>query len=139
MNPLTRQIAREVSEAAAPFGALLGPDVVVELDRRIRAGAPTWAAQLTRDDDRLAAQTVVDLMAVLGDPEPSWWRTPLGRAVAASVGTEDAEAVRASAAAAMLGISPGRVHQLADAGKLDRHPDGGIVRASVMRRLVAQG
>ena len=136
MTPLARQIAKEVGEAAAPLGALLGPDMVVELDRRIRSNAPMWAAQLTDDDDRLAAQTVIDLMAVLPDPEPQWWRTPLGRVVAASVGTEDAEAVRASVAAAMLGISPSRVHDLAGRGKLDRHPDGGIVRASVMRRLV---
>lgn len=75
---------------------------------------------------------------MLPDPEPQWWRSPLGRAVAASIGTDDAQAVGASVAAAMLGISPSRVHALAEGGKLDRHPDGGIVRASVMRRLVAQ-
>lgn len=35
----------------------------------------------------------------------------------------------------MLVVSKTRVQQLAEAGKLERHPDGGITSASVMLRL----
>lgn len=138
MMDLASQIRGELSARAAPLGALLGPELVMELDRLITERAPDLAAHLVADDDRLVAQTVIDLMCALDEPEPSWWRTPLGRVVAGSVGHESAEAVRASVAAAMLGISPGRVHQLAERGKLDRHPDGGVVRSSVMQRLAAR-
>lgn len=132
---LATQIKRELLAVAGPLGALLGPDLLIELERRVATVAPVLASQLVDGDDKLVGQTVIDIMCVLDDPEPEWWRTPLGRVVAGSVGREDAEAVRPSVAAAMLGVSPGRVHQLATEGKLDRHPDGGVVRASVMQRL----
>ena len=35
----------------------------------------------------------------------------------------------------MLGVHPGTVAQLVHRGTLDRHPDGGILRASVLQRL----
>jgi hypothetical protein len=52
-----------------------------------------------------------------------------------SGGTEDAEAVSASVAAAMLMVTRSRVYALLNEGKLDRHPDGGVVRTSVMQRI----
>lgn len=92
--------------------------------------------------DRLSAQTVIDLMCVLwphGSPEdsgcPEWWRTPLGRLCARSLGTDDAEAVSRSVAAAMLGVTAGTVQQLVHRGTLDRHPAGGVLRASVLQRI----
>jgi hypothetical protein len=48
---------------------------------------------------------------------------------------DDAEAVSASVAVAMLGAPVGASDTLHSEGKLDRHPDGGVVRASVMQRL----
>jgi len=62
----------------------------------------------------------------------------LRRLVAGSIGRDDAEAVTPSVAAAMLGVSRGRVYQLIEAGKLDRHPDGGVVRSDILLRLAAR-
>ncbi|MGQ0680641.1 MAG: hypothetical protein ACT4OM_13485 [Actinomycetota bacterium] len=88
--------------------------------------------------DEIAAETAQDVICGLwprSEPDHEWWTTPLGRACARSYGIEDAGAVSASVAASRLGVSRGRVYQLLREGKLDRHPDGGVVNASVMRRL----
>lgn len=138
MTDLERQIVDELGQVAWRLGPLVGLDLVDQLDERTRSRAPMLAAQLTGDDDRLAAETCVDLMACLwphSDPPPDWWRTPLGRALAASAGMDGSASVSMSVAAAMIGVTPGRVTQLADAGKLDRHPDGGVTRASVTARI----
>lgn len=100
-------------------------------------------AQLAQDDDdRLAAQTCIDLMVALwphASPEDvgeaAWWQTALGRLCARSLGRDDAESVSQSVAAAMLGVTRGTVAQLVARGTLDRHPDGGVLRASVLQRL----
>ena len=116
--------------------------------------APTAAAQLTEvarvivaqlaqeHDDRLAAQTCIDVMAVMwphAAPEDcgqaDWWRTPLGRLCARSLGRDDAESVSHSVAAAMLGVTRSTVSTMVRRGTLDRHPDGGVLRASVLQRI----
>lgn len=109
---------------------------------QLEATAAMLVAQLTQDDDdRLSAQTAIDVMVCLWphvDPEhvdPHWWRSPLGKLVARSMGRADAEAVSQSVAAAMLGVTRGTVAQLVARGTLDRHPDGGVLRASVLQRL----
>lgn len=81
---------------------------------------------------------MTDLAGVLWDvdPEPQWWRTPLGLAVARSVGRDDTVSVSRSVAAAMLNVHPGTVAQWAHRGKLGRHPDGGIQLASVLKFLI---
>lgn len=100
------------------------------------------AAQVAQDtDDRLAAETVRDLIWALwrdADPPAEWWRTPLGRLCARSVDYGDSDSVTRSVAAAMLGVHPGTVAQLAHRGTLDRHPDGGITRASVLLRIATR-
>ena len=64
-----------------------------------------------------------------------WWRTPLGRVCARSLGHDTADAVTHSTAAAMLGIKVGSVGPMVHRGYLDRHPDGGVTRSSVLARL----
>lgn len=122
-----------------PVRSLLGFDLADLLTERVEARAPMLAAQLAQDDDdRLAAETVIDLLPAIwgqADPDPDWWRTPLGRLCARSLGRADAEAVTHSVAAAMLGVHRGTVSQLVHRRTLDRHPDGGITRASVLMRL----
>ena len=113
-------------------------DLADEARRRLDSTVPVLAAQLVQDgDDRLSAQTVIDLAGVAWDidPAPEWWHTPLGRLVARSVGCEDSEVVSHSVAAAMLGVHRGTISQLVHRGTLDRHPDGGVARASVLARL----
>lgn len=103
-------------------------------------------AELAQEaDDRLAAEACLTVMSLLWPrcaPEdcghPDWWRTPLGQLCARSLGHHDAEAVTHSVAAAMLGIGTGQIGSLVSRGKLDRHPDGGVLRASVLRRIAGQ-
>lgn len=130
------QLADELAAAAFAWAPLIGGDAYEALANRARAVAPAVAAQLAQDtDDRLAAQTVTDVMAVLGGREPAWYAaTPLGRAVARSTGSPLGDAVSVSVAAAMLGVSRGRVYALLAEGKLDRHPDGGVSVGSVLER-----
>lgn len=137
---MQRQIADELDRAlVGPVRDLLGQDLGELLTARIDARTPAIAAALAQDtDDRLAAGTATDLLNALwpdGDPPSEWWRTPLGRLCARSVGHDDADAVTHSVAAAMLGVTRGTVAQLVHRGTLDRHPDGGITRASVLLRI----
>lgn len=140
-SDLARQIADELDRAAWPLVGLLGGDIIDVVSRRIRDRAPMLAFQLAReDDDQLAGQTAIDLLCALfpsGDPEdrdPGWWRTPLGRACGRSLGT-DGTSVSHSVAASMLGIERGSIGKMIGLGVLDRHPDGGVLRTSVLQRI----
>jgi hypothetical protein len=135
------QIAEEIDARLLwPLESLLGPgEEFTLLRQRAAVTARMMAAQLASGDDKLAGQTAIDLAAsVLPDEIPDeFWATPLGRLIAKSVGHPGAEEVSYSVAAAMLGVSKTRVQQLVSAGKLERHPDGGITSASVRLRASA--
>lgn len=139
VSDLAHQIAEELDRGLVmPVYALLGHDLGEMLRQRVRESAPRLAAQLCGDTDHEIAGTAQDLVIALWpheDPDPEWWRTPLGRRVAASYGIHDSEAVTISVASAMLGVHRSRVYQLIESGKLDHHPDGGVTRSSVMARL----
>lgn len=121
------------------LGIVTEREITTYLQDRVQSGARLWASQLLGDDDRLAAQTVIDLVGVVfPDSEPipdSWWGTPLGRATARSYGHPTADAVSFSVAGAMLGVTKATVQDLIDRRKLERHPDGGVTTASVSMRL----
>lgn len=145
---VARQLQDELDRAlVVPVGSVLGLDLADMLAERIQARSDLLAAQVCQDDDdRLAAQSVIDLMAVLWPRcspedvgEADWWRTPLGRMCARSLGRGDSDAVTYSIAAAMLGVARGTVSTLVSRGSLDRHPDGGVTRASVLLRLARLG
>ncbi|MFF2088643.1 hypothetical protein ACFVVM_33070 [Nocardia sp. NPDC058176] len=134
---LTDELDNHVVGALEAIGAL---DLAKMTRARIAEIAPRLAADLCSADDRVAAQTVIDLAGIAwpDDPDPSWWRTPLGRAVGRSVGSTYTDAVSYSVAAAMLGVATGTVKSIMsrDGGAdLDRHPDGGITKASVLARI----
>lgn len=100
------------------------------------------AAELATGNDDVAAEATTSIMLALwpsAAPEEcgnaEWWVTPLGRACARSLGNDDAEAVSYGVAASMLTVSRGSISSYVARGSLDRHPDGGVVRASVMQRL----
>ena len=125
-----------------PLSVLLDSEEEVEhLRNRVRADAQMWAAQLLGRDEELAARVAVRLVAVLysGDepfsPPERWWRTPLGAAVARSVGHTAKEHVSFGEAGAMLGITRQGVHDLIRRDKLARHPEGGVASSSVRNRL----
>lgn len=144
MSGLTGQLVEELDRTlVGPVRSLLGFDLADMLTERIRGRADMWAAILSGDDhEDEAAELVLDLMTTLwphADPEhvgrADWWRTPLGLAVGRSIGRDDAEAVTHHIAAAILGISRGAVGTMVSRGTLDRHPDGGVLRAAVLQRL----
>jgi hypothetical protein len=141
MTPLEGQILEELNRPLHALGELLGTEVVRPIRHHIEECVGEITAAL-RSDGRAARDTALGLMRVLfprdAEPPAPWWRTPLGRACAPySVGLYP-DRVRANSAAAILGIGPSRVYQLLDSGKLTRHPDGGVTRASVMRRVAHQ-
>lgn len=133
-------------QLAADFASRLAP--VLRLDPAENDRADTIAARLASlvtpalcsDDEHEVAQAVIDLASALdlGPATPaSWWASPVGRICAASLAGITPSSDRATAAqtADMLGVGLARVYQLRDAGKLDRHPDGGVTLASVYQRL----
>ncbi|WP_019901206.1 hypothetical protein [Salinispora arenicola] len=131
---ITEQIRDEVAAVALALEALIGPDCP-RVSERVQDRAPMWAAQLLDEDDRLAAQTVIDLMNVLPPPTADWWGSPLGQAVARSVGHPDADHVSYSVAGAMLGVSKQAVAKMVGTGRLSRGSDGGVTTASIQHLL----
>ncbi|MFD0558439.1 hypothetical protein FB566_3740 [Stackebrandtia endophytica] len=103
--------------------------------------AEVWSAQLLDGDQSTASATAARLVAALYpgdgpfDPPRHWWSSPLGRAIACRVGHPGAETVSSAVAAAMLGISRQGVADLIARDKLIRHPDGGVLSASIRDRL----
>lgn len=142
MDALTRQLTADLDQAlVTPIRALCGQDLADMITHRIHERAPIWAAILSGDDDHETAELVIDLMHALWgtcDPPPEWWRTPLGRACATSFGHDTSEAWSRSVAAAVLGVHPGTIAQLVHRGVLERHPDGGLTRASVLVYLLTR-
>ena len=117
-----------------------GVDPVTDkvLVSQLKSASARIAEVLVDDDgegDNERANYVVDVLNALFvgpcDPPAEWWATPLGGVCARSLGTEDATSFTHSVAAGFLGVTRSTVATLVKRGKLDRHPDGGIVPASV--------
>jgi hypothetical protein len=110
---------------------------------RLAPQARAWAETLLGGDDQAAMYTAARLVSALYpgdapfDPPAGWWGTPFGQAVLLRAGHPGATAVSMSVAASMLGITRQGVHDLANRGKLERHPPG-ITVASVRARLSAR-
>jgi hypothetical protein len=133
------QLADELdARLVGPVRSLLGVDLAEQLADRLTACAPMLAGQLTSGDDRLVAETVIDVMLALwgtDDPPRRWWRTPLGVRCAASLAGQRDGAFSRRAAADMLDVHVGTVDQLLSRGTLERHPDGGVTAGSVLARV----
>lgn len=139
VDALVQQLREEVGGITWRLMNLLGPSPdMLLLDQNVHSRAEMWAAQLRGDDENLAAQTVrdlVDLLLPLGEPTQQWWRTPLGQAVARSVGHPDADVVSYGVAAAMLGCSRQNITKLLDSGRLCKGTDGGVTTSSIRDEL----
>lgn len=131
------QIADLLTDTAQRVATLTRRPDIARVDTD--AAATLITTVLTGNDDNSRADTAADLYAIVcgahPEPPPEWWATPLGRAIATSIGRDDSDAVSAAIAGQMLGVSRTQIYRLADDGLLDRHPDGGITRTSVMSRL----
>jgi len=137
----THQLTDEISTIGWNLAQLIGLDIDDTIVTRARARTPGLVAQQDTDD-HLAAETAADVMRLLWPtalPEesgrPDWWQTPLGRLCARALARDDSDAITYATAAAMLGVQRGTVSVWVQRGTLARHPDGGVVRASVMERL----
>ena len=99
--------------------------------------ADRLAAQFASNDLALAREACAEVASVLwpdaGLPVDHWWRSPLGRVMARTFETDDTEPVNQKVAAVMLGVHRGTVARLVSVGVLERHPQGGIRRSSVLR------
>lgn len=135
------QLVDELGALGRAFTDILGPDTRQLVEDRLGTACTRLATEMCSTDDQVAARAVLTLMRArwpdTTDPPPPWWRTPAGRMAARSMGRYDTESVTRRVAAAMLGVHPGTVAQLVhrSSGSLDRHPDGGITRASVLARI----
>lgn len=133
------QLTDELGARLRAIAILDTPDAVLVADEQAERIADRTMSAVMSTDQREAAQAVIDIACALwpSDIPADWWPTPLGRLCAASLAgaTPSDESVRPSVAARMLGVSHGRVTALANEGKLDRHPDGAILLASVYARL----
>jgi hypothetical protein len=129
-----------------PLEILLEGDSVVDGVRTVlRIRATAWSRTMLEADDQTAMRMIIRVMAALYpgdgpfDPPVDWWRTPMGQVVAWRVGHPTAESVSYPVAGAMLGITRQGVHDLVTRGKLTRHPEGGVVPASIRERLRQEG
>lgn len=131
------QLSDELGILAAAVGALLGTDLVTLLSDRASQAAPHLVADLI--DGPHGDEVAADLLAFLwphGDPDLSWWRTPLGMAVAPHWAAHQDRGWTHAQAAEVLGVIRGTVAQLVARGDLARHPDGGVQVAGVIARLI---
>jgi len=143
MSPalVTSQLHVELGAIIRALGAVLGSNVRELAGWRLECACHRLAAELCSEDDQMvdeAASAVMSARWPDAEPTPQWWRTPVGRLVARSMGGHDTAAVTHSVAAAMLGVTRGTVAQLVHRGTLDRHPDGGVARYSVLTRIGRQ-
>lgn len=129
-----------------PLEILLdGHDRVDSLRAVVHERARSWATTMLSGDDRAAVGAIMRVVSTLypGDgpfePPLDWWRSPLGQVVARRVGHPTAESVSYAVAGAMLGITRQGVYDLVTRGKLARHPERGVLCASVRDRLLQEG
>jgi len=137
VEALADQLRDEVGAVVASLLSLFGPaaaEEVTRLDDLVHTRARTWALELLGDDDRIAADTVIGLAPVLwpGQCEPVIdWASPLGRAIARSVGHPTAQEVTYSVAGAMLGVTKQRVGQWVKDGRLRVGEHGGVASDTI--------
>lgn len=138
---LVEQLRTDVGDMVGRLMNLTGPsNEMLLVEQAVHSRATMWASQLLGDDDKVAADTVLDLVHLLwphAEPTTEWWRTPLGRAVARSVGHPTADVVSFNIAAAMLQCSRQNISKLVAAGRLHRGPAGGVTTASIRDELRA--
>lgn len=127
-----------------PLDVLLdGHDSLRPIRTAVSSRAGIWAHRLLHGTDTEAARLIARFVASLYpsdrgfSPPADWWQTPLGRVALWRVGHPGADAVSYAIAGAMLGITRQGVHDLVQRGKLQRHPNGGVVPSSVRARFIA--
>lgn len=130
------QLAEDLAMIAFNTSGLFGLDLHPILTARVDSLASLLISELRTDETAIsAATTIMHALHGTHDPDPDWWRSPLGRLCANALAEESAEAITHQAAADMLGLARGTIAAMVHRGTLDRHPDGGVLRSSVLARL----
>lgn len=133
-DPAEEQLADLIDTHALNLAAAIGLDVHALAQDRAPHAARRLAAELCSGDEGLSRQAAVTVLGLHPDDnDPAWWSTPLGLLLARHDG--DGPAVTQTWSARALGITKGSVSKMIARGTLERHPDGGVVRDSVLRRL----
>ncbi|MEV0732369.1 hypothetical protein [Polymorphospora sp. NPDC050346] len=131
------QLVDELSAVATQLAAILGADLVELLTVRAEQAADRLIGEL---EDGADVDTVaLDILNALwphGDPDLSWWRTPLGLAIAPSWAARQPGGWTHSQAAEVLGVTRDTVGTLVRRGTLGRAEDGSVAIADVIARLV---
>lgn len=130
------ELTDDLATVAFDTAGLFGLDLYPILESRIPGITERLIAELRTDETASAtAAAIMHALHGTADPEPDWWRTPLGRLCANALAAESNEAVTYQAAADMLGVVRGTVATMVSRGTLDRHPDGGVLKSSLLARL----
>lgn len=141
----TRQL---IAELTGHVNALA--DLIADLrltDTDIRIAAESVVTRLRAHDEHpaealQAADRLLELLWPNAAPEQvgqaRWWRTPVGLLCARATAAHDEAHVSHSVAAAILDRAPGTMSALRSRNALQRHPDGGFTRGSVLDRLARQ-
>jgi len=102
-----QQLVTEALEASVkPWAVVFSRDVADELQQALEAGSVAVVEQLGNGGSEDLAKAVVAVLFGAGHVPPTWWWTPLGRAVGPclpDVGITQAEA------AAILGVKRGTI------------------------------
>lgn len=130
LPPVALAIADLLGRRAYALGSALDDDRLTMRDttpaaRRLAAGVLAG--------ERDAAAAVLELAWPDGEPPATWWSSPLGAATA--LATAENDRVDIDRAAAVLGVSAAAIADDFEAGRLDRHPDGGATVASLRTRV----
>lgn len=120
-----------------PAETLLGASTAETIAAAVDTCTPDVIAQLERGDadaTEVAAAVLTALWPIPGTVPPTWWSTPLGETVRRAMDGPDVSLTHTETAD-ILGISRASIGQMVARGNLARHPDGGVSRDSVFRRL----
>lgn len=120
-----------------PAETLLGVAAAETIAAAVDTRAPRIVARLDRRDGdaaEIAAAVLTALWPIPGSVPPTWWSSPLGETVRHAMDGPDVSLTHTETAD-LLGISRASIGQMVARGNLTRHPDGGVSRDSVFRRL----
>lgn len=142
----TREDVALPDKGSERIGVQLRAEVAVYLSDPLHAFTGRKPVTVTRELAQLAtalaggspaaAESVALALWARAFPQPSWWRTPLGLAVARVLPVDPDASVSAEQAAAVLDMRTRWVTTLATQGRLQAGPDGGVTWGSVLDLLV---
>ena len=127
-------------------------EVYLQLIEELKSGSVEVSPMLTVETDKLAkhllndnvlsclsdndeGKLLLNVLTMRGDQDPCWWRTPLGKYVAACVPSSDDKLISQKDAAQILAVTPGTVAQLVKRGRLESL-DGKPRQYAVLQRML---